>query len=217
MNRTARVLALAWLAGACSLAWSADVVHFDDGRAMRVEGVDRGVEMTVLQLEGGGELAVPNHRITLWTRIEPQPVPTNPSGARWRSAAGPYAELIADAAERHGLEPALLTAMAQVESALDPGAISHKGASGLMQLMPDTAKRFGVVDVFDVAQNVEGGARYFSWLLARFSGRTDLALAGYNAGEGSVDQYQGIPPYGETQRYVDRVLSRAERLGAAPR
>ena len=76
---------------------------------------------------------------------------------------------------------------------------------------------FKVVHVFDVAQNVEGGARYFSWLLHRFAGRTDLALAGYNAGEGSVDQYDGIPPYGETQRYVDRVLSRAARLGGETR
>jgi soluble lytic murein transglycosylase-like protein len=97
--------------------------------------------------------------------------------------------------------------MAQTESAFDPVAVSHKGAAGLLQLMPATAERFGVQDVFDVPQNVEGAAKYLKWLLERFEGRTELALAGYNAGEGSVDRYQGIPPYRETRDYVTRVLA----------
>jgi soluble lytic murein transglycosylase-like protein len=124
----------------------------------------------------------------------------------WRAAAGAYADLIEEAALRYGLDPALLTAMAQTESAFNPAAVSPKGAAGLLQLMPATAERFGVRDVFDVPQNVEGAAKYLKWLLERFEGRTELALAGYNAGEGTVDRYQGIPPYRETRDYVARVL-----------
>ena len=130
----------------------------------------------------------------------------------WRAAAGPYAELIGRTARRHELDPALLAAIAEIESAFDPQAVSPAGACGLLQLMPDTAARFGVSDVFDVAQNVEGGARYLSWLLQRFGGRTELALAGYNAGEGAVERYAGIPPYHETRDYVRRVLTGAARL-----
>jgi soluble lytic murein transglycosylase-like protein len=78
--------------------------------------------------------------------------------------------------------------------------------------MPETAQRFGVVNSFDPGQNVEGGAQYLQWLLTRFSGDEQLALAGYNAGEGAVDRYQGIPPFPETQRYVVRVLGRVEAL-----
>ena len=78
--------------------------------------------------------------------------------------------------------------------------------------MPATARRFGVVDVFDASQNVEGGARYLRWLLERYSGRTDLALAGYNAGEGAVDRHHGIPPYTETREYVTKVLHGAQQL-----
>ena len=107
---------------------------------------------------------------------------------------------------------ALLTALAEVESSFDPLAVSPKGARGLLQLMPATAERFGVGDPFDVAQNVEGGARYLSWLLDRFGGRADLALAGYNAGEGAVDRHRGVPPYPETRRYVRLVLEGAARL-----
>jgi soluble lytic murein transglycosylase-like protein len=104
--------------------------------------------------------------------------------------------------------------MAEAESAFDPSAVSHKGAQGLLQLMPQTAERFGVRDAFDASQNVDGGARYIKWLLERYDGRIDLALAGYNAGEAAVDRYQGIPPYRETQAYVVRVMENADRLSA---
>lgn len=199
-------------------ALGGDVVHFVDGRSMRVASIDSGPEMSTLELEGGGTMAIPTARILGSNRWSaPRPARSReavPSKAPWRSAAGRFADLIDGAARRHQIDPAVLTAMAQVESALDPSAVSPKGASGLLQLMPETARRFGVSDVFDVAQNVEGGARYFSWLLERY-GSMELALAGYNAGEGSVDQYQGIPPYRETRHYVDRVLNRAAMLAPA--
>ena len=122
--------------------------------------------------------------------------------------------MIALSARRHGVDPALLAAVAEAESNFDPFAVSHKGAEGLLQLMPMTARRFGVQDSFDPEQNVEGAAQYLEWLLSRFAGDESLALAGYNAGEGAVDRHRGIPPYTETERYVGQVLARVETLRA---
>ncbi|MCA1616007.1 MAG: lytic transglycosylase domain-containing protein, partial [Acidobacteria bacterium] len=116
---------------------------------------------------------------------------------------------IASSGTRHGVDPVLLYAIMHRESAFKKRALSHKGARGLMQLMPGTAARFGVRDIFDPAQNIEGGARYMSWLLRRFDGDVRLALAGYNAGEGAVDKYgRRVPPYRETQEYVRRISER---------
>jgi soluble lytic murein transglycosylase-like protein len=118
-----------------------------------------------------------------------------------------YQPLIDAAAHRHGLVPALLHAVIRAESAYEPEALSHAGACGLMQLMPGTAARFGVTEIWDPAQNIEGGAAYLRVLLDLFDGDIRLALAGYNAGENAVKRhgYQ-IPPYAETQHYVRQVL-----------
>ncbi len=118
---------------------------------------------------------------------------------------GPYASLFASAGTRHGVDPALLSAVAKAESAYNPRAVSPAGAQGLMQLMPGTARSLGVDDAFNPAQAVDGAARLLSDLLSQFGGRVDLALAGYNAGPGAVRRYDGIPPYTETQNYVRRV------------
>ena len=108
--------------------------------------------------------------------------------------------------EREGVDPRLIHAVIQQESKYDPEATSHSGAKGLMQLMPDTAKRFHCDDPTDKACNVEAGTKYLKFLLKRFGGDVSLALAGYNAGEGSVDKYDGIPPYKETQNYVKKIV-----------
>jgi len=193
-------------------------VLFADGRSLQVAGVAIEDSVAYLSLEGGGEIAVPAERLVEWQEIPAEVVAQAPSREAavgppgWRETAGPYADAIEDAARRHGLDPALLAAVAQVESAFDAGAISPKGARGLLQLMPDTARRFGVDDAFDAMQNIDGGARYLGWLLERYGGSTELALAGYNAGEGAVDRFDGIPPYRETRTYVDRVMSGAAML-----
>lgn len=110
--------------------------------------------------------------------------------------------------EREGIDPRFIHAVIWQESKYEARARSHAGARGLMQLMPATARRFGCKDPHDVAANIAAGTKYLSWLLKRFEGNVELALAGYNAGEGSVDKYNGVPPYRETQNYVRQITSR---------
>lgn len=116
---------------------------------------------------------------------------------------------IVEASVRHGVDPVLIYATMHQESSFKQRALSPKGASGLMQLMPGTARRFGVTNIFDPRQNIEGGIRYMRFLLDSFNGDVELALAGYNAGEGAVLKYgRRIPPYRETQEYVRRITRR---------
>ena len=126
-----------------------------------------------------------------------------------------YATEVRDAAREFGVDEAVVRAIIHAESAFRPNAVSHAGAQGLMQLIPATATRFGVADVFDPGQNIRGGVQYLAWLLNRFNGDLTLAAAGYNAGEGAVDRHGGVPPYAETQRYVQRVGVLAERYRGA--
>ncbi|MGR8936095.1 MAG: transglycosylase SLT domain-containing protein [Gammaproteobacteria bacterium] len=123
-----------------------------------------------------------------------------------------YTALIAMTALKHNLDPDLLHAVIRVESAYNPNAVSSAGAMGLMQLMPGTAKRYGVADRSDPLQNIEGGAHYLKDLLAMFNSNLTLAIAAYNAGENAVIKYNNsIPPYPETQQYVKQVLSLYQR------
>ncbi len=122
-----------------------------------------------------------------------------------------YQAEIAAAARQHGVDEAIVRAIIHAESAFNPNALSRVGAQGLMQLMPATARRFGVTNSFDAIQNIGGGVKYLAWLLKRFNGNLTLAAAGYNAGEGAVDKYKGVPPYNETRRYVERVGVLADR------
>src|SRR6185436_17405061 len=115
--------------------------------------------------------------------------------------------IIYRAGEKAGVDPRFIHAVIKQESKYDSKAVSPVGARGLMQMMPATAERFGLKDPFDPAANVEAGTKYLKWLLNRFDGDVSLALAGYNAGEGSVDKYQGVPPYSETQNYVKKIVS----------
>jgi soluble lytic murein transglycosylase-like protein len=116
--------------------------------------------------------------------------------------------IIFRAGERHGVDPRFIHHVIWQESKYKVRARSHAGAQGLMQLMPPTAKRFGCMDAHDPAANIEAGTKYLRWLLKRFKGNVSLALAGYNAGEGAVDKYDGIPPYKETQHYVRIITGR---------
>lgn len=185
MNR--RILFLALLCARC--AW-ADVYVKEDA--------DGTVVLTDAPSGDGFELMIEGPRAA------------SPEGGSTQAAQGAarqHAPRIERAARASGVEAALLHAVIRAESAYNARAVSPKGAAGLMQLMPDTARRYGVTDRFDPDQNVLAGAYYLRDLLAMFDGRVELALAAYNAGEGAVQKHGGrIPPYGETRRYVPRVL-----------
>jgi soluble lytic murein transglycosylase len=120
-----------------------------------------------------------------------------------------YIEDIHAIARQYGVNPVLVEAVVRMESGFDPRAVSPKGAGGLMQLMPGTASALGVVDRFNPRENINGGVRHLRYLLDRYQGSVALAVAAYNAGEGAVDTHRGIPPYPETQRYVQQVLRHA--------
>ena len=132
------------------------------------------------------------------------------------SSHAAFNEHIENAAAWHGVSVPFVRAVIQTESQFDPRAVSSVGAQGLMQLMPATARRFGVLDPFDPQQNIFGGVRYLRWLLDKFGGDQTLAAAGYNAGENAVVRYRGVPPYRETQGYVRRIMGILNGAGEVP-
>lgn len=141
---------------------------------------------------------------------------TAAGGATGLGEPSPFDGLIAAAAQRHGLDPAVLKGLIRAESNFDPTVTSSAGAAGLVQLMPSTAAALGVADRLDPAQSIEGGARYLRQQLDAFGGDLTLALAAYNAGPGAVRRYGGVPPYAETQAYVQKVTAYAGEYRSAP-
>lgn len=140
--------------------------------------------------------------VTATTQVDeaiPQDIPT--------SGDPDLDRIIFRASGRHGIDPRFIHAVIWQESKYQSKALSLAGAQGLMQLMPATARRFGCTNTHDDAANVEAGTKYLSWLLKRFKGDVSLALAGYNAGEGAVDKYHGVPPYSETRNYVRKIVA----------
>jgi hypothetical protein len=182
----------------------AELVFLASGRTMTVQSHRFEGDLVVLKLRGGGEIvcaASTVDRIAPDDVVPPEPsvgAPTEPLGAV------PYAEIIDEAASRVGVDPRLVRAVIQVESAYRASARSRKGAMGLMQLMPETARRYAVADPYDPGSNIDAGIRHLKTLLDRFE--LSLALAAYNAGEAAVERFRGIPPYAETQSYVRQVL-----------
>lgn len=128
----------------------------------------------------------------------------------------PYRDEILAASAQTGLDPLLLASVIRVESRFRPDAVSQAGAVGLMQLLPTTGRHYGVSDLVDPRKNIAAGSRHLAYLIGRYEGDLDLALAAYNAGEGSVRRHGGIPPYPETRGYVRKVRTHYERISAAP-
>ena len=196
-------LAAAFVAAiAASPQARADIFSFTDERGVvhftNIPGLDRRYKL--IRREAGS--AVPR------------------SGQAWMPSEADirrFSSIIDVAAKSHGIEPELVQAVITAESGFNPNAISRAGASGLMQLMPDTARRYGVQNIFDPVENIHGGVRYLRDLLAMFKGDMRLALAGYNAGENAVIRAgNNIPPYAETQNYVPKVIQYYNRFRAKP-
>jgi hypothetical protein len=191
----------------------AELVFLSSGRTLSVKSHRFQGDLVVLTLRGGGEITC---EASLIDRIEPDEVP-HPDPETVEAANGgdpslPYSDLIAAAANRAGMDPRLVHAVIRVESAYRAQARSRKGAMGLMQLMPDTARQYSVDDPYDPGANIDAGTRHLKSLIDRLAD-LPLALAAYNAGEGTVQRFRGIPPYPETQNYVRQVL----RLAGVPR
>ncbi len=204
------------LAGTAASA-SAEIVFLTSGRSLSVKDHRVHGDTIVLTLRGGGEVTCDR---TLIDKIEPDEVPyleQAPAAAAATAATPesdgalpddtPYGDIIAAMSEAHGVNPMLVKALIQVESGYRPKARSSRGAMGLMQLMPSTARAYNVRNPFDPKTNIEAGIMHLKSLIDRFGERT--ALAAYNAGEGAVMKFKGVPPYRETRDYVTRILSLA--------
>jgi soluble lytic murein transglycosylase len=194
---------------------------FDDGRAVKAAGYQLYEEELEIRLPGGGSYRVDLARIDRIVddeivvddvRVDDR---TLSAGARYDLSYAPgskplfgtaYDDLIEREAKRSNLDAAFVSALIRAESNYEPRAVSRKGARGLMQLMPATARRLSVRKPFDPESNVRGGVRYLRELVDRFGPRPDLVLAAYNAGEGAVETYGGVPPYRETIAYVNRIM-----------
>lgn len=200
------------LCGSCASLSAAELVYFRNGRTMTIEGHRMGTDRAILTLLGQGRLEVPVdwiQRVVPLPRESPpsevQAVPVRPASPPPLSR-GALDRVIRQVARRHGLDETLVRSIIRAESNFDPLAVSDKGASGLMQLMPATASAYRVKDVFDAEENIEAGVRYLKHLMGEFNRNLMLVLAAYNAGPSAVRNYQGIPPFAETREYIRRVL-----------
>jgi len=236
------ILALALLMAA--IPASASIAVFADGRNQKIEAYAVEAELIHLTLQGGGKLSLPLTRIERIVDDEIVPAEVVAEVEKiveeqggvfpnrsWRFSENSiplwqskYNDIIVAAAKKFDVDAALVSAVIKAESDYNPRIVSHKGARGLMQLMPATAKRFGVTNSFDPEENIHAGTRYLRWLLTKFDGNADLAVAAYNAGEGNVWKYDGVPPFRETVNYIQRISKHIRRAiddriipGAEPR
>jgi soluble lytic murein transglycosylase-like protein len=212
-------LALALAAGGGQPALAERLV-FANLRTLEIEEFSLDGEEIVAVLPGGSEIRVALDAVReIRPSLPPLPSDAGPrrvNGGGWRKEAGDYARHVRRSAKRWRIDPELIVAVAQTESRLNATAVSPKGALGVMQLMPSTARLMAVRDPFDPRQNIDGGARWLRMMLDRFKGDVDLALAAYNAGPETVKRYGGIPPYAETRRYVQLVREKMGRMRPAP-
>jgi soluble lytic murein transglycosylase-like protein len=216
-HRFLKVAAVALVLSACAEEAQADIVFLSSGRSVSVKGHRVEGDVIILSLRSGGEVRCDRTLIDKVLPDEvpyPEPVSAVPPVDEQSPDAGtvmeltPYGEIISAVSEAHGVDPLLVRALIQVESNYQPRARSRKGAMGLMQLMPSTARVYKVRNPFDPKANIEAGIKHLKSLIDRFRD-VELGLAAYNAGEGAVTRFNGIPPYRETRNYVARILSLA--------
>ncbi len=196
-------------------AAAAELVVLAGGRVLKATSYRVEGRRAVVELASGGLLELPLARVdrVVDDEVSDEPAPPAPVGFVVHfldsdtPPATPYGDLIFETARRHRVSPRLVAAMVRAESSFDPRAVSRKGAVGLLQLMPATARRFGLTgsERYRPEKNLEAGVRYLRWLLDRYPGELALALAGYNAGETNVARYGGVPPFRETRDYIRRI------------
>lgn len=193
----------------CAAPARAELAFFANGRSLSIKAHREEAGALVLQLRGGGELSLAPDAIVRFAPDEvpypePEAAPKPPAAYSAAAEGVPYGEIIDKVSKEQGVDARLVRALIQVESAYKERARSRKGAMGLMQLMPETARQYAVADPYDPVANIEAGIKHLKGLLERLP--RDLALAAYNAGEAAVQKFHGIPPYPETRDYVARVL-----------
>ncbi len=198
-----RLIVIAALAVAVVVpAARADYAVLRTGVRLHITGYEAAGDRVKLTMPGGFVEIAASDLVSIEPEDTFQALPEEP-----KPATGPYEELIRAAAEKHGLDVKLITQVIAAESNFNPKAVSRKQALGLMQLLPQTAAQYAVANVFDPAQNIEGGAHYLKDLLEKYRGNLALALAAYNAGPDLVERYGGIPPFAETRNYVKRITT----------
>ena len=215
-TRAASVLLAVTALVGVAMPVQADLVVFTDGHFLHAQGYEVIGDRARISLDHGGLLTVSLRRVdrVIEDAIEEAEHAPEPASFGLRFAESqtvpevPYGELIHEASRRHGLNPELVAAVARAESAFRADAVSVKGARGLMQLMPATAEWLGVESqwVHDPRLNLDAGARYLRILADKFQDNLSLVLAAYNAGEGTVSRYGGVPPYRETRSYLKRIF-----------
>jgi soluble lytic murein transglycosylase-like protein len=191
----------------------ADYAVLRSGLRLHITGYEARGDRVRLSLRGGMVEVSSSDLVAVEPEDTFEELPAAPADRG--AAQGPYDRLIHAASVRHGVDEGLIREIIAAESNFNPRAVSPKRALGLMQLLPMTAARYSVANVFDPAQNIDGGTRYLKDLLECYRGDSSLALAAYNAGPRTVEQYGGIPPFRETQNYVRRILSQIARSGGA--
>jgi hypothetical protein len=228
-----RILLSLLVIGASADVASASIALFTDGRNTKIAAYKVEEDIVHLTLTSGGVLSLPIERLDRIVDdevITPEVVEEVKKIAEtgvfprrsWRFSEdraplfkSKYDKIILEAARHFDVDAALVSAVIKAESDYDARTVSHKGARGLMQLMPATAARFGVTDSYDPTANIYGGTRYLRWLLKTFEGNADLAVAAYNAGEGNVWKYKGVPPFRETVTYINRIAKHLRKIEPA--
>jgi hypothetical protein len=202
MKRGTALWAALLLAAAFTPCASADYAVLRSGQRLHIAGYQRVGDCVILTVDGGVIEISPDDLVS----VEPQQsFPANPPVP---ISSAPYGNLIHAAAERHGVDEKLIMHVIAAESNFNPRAVSRKKALGLMQLLPQTAARYSVANVFDPAQNIDAGTHYLRDLLEGYQGNLTLALAAYNAGPDAVERYRGVPPFAETEKYVHYITAK---------
>jgi soluble lytic murein transglycosylase-like protein len=202
-RRTNALLAVLAAAAIVAPAARADYAVLRSGARLHVTGYEQYADRVRLAVSGGTVEIAASELIDVEPEDQfPAPPPVD------ADFAVRYANLIHTAAQKHGVDAKLIAGVIGAESNFDPKAVSRKRALGLMQLLPETAARYAVGNIFDPAQNIDAGTHYLKDLLARYSGNLRFALAAYNAGPETVDRYRGVPPFRETQTYVRTITAK---------